>query len=112
MTKNIKSRIAASVIAVTIATAGIITVSSVTFPTPLLAQSMKAKTTKISPMLQRTARKQTQSKQFMSKAHGAGDELDECMSNPDNAHIEYTERLASCFCLSIDNALKGCQTAN
>lgn len=112
MARKLKSRIAASVIAVTIATAGITTVSSFTLPSPLLAQSMKAKTTTISPSLHRTVRKQTQNKQFMSQARRAGDELDECMKNPDNAHIEYTERLATCFCLSIDNALKGCQTAN
>lgn len=48
----------------------------------------------------------------MSKARGAGDEIDECMKNPDNSHIEYAERLASCFCLAIDNALEGCQTAD
>lgn len=112
MTKNIKSRIAASAIAVTIVASGITTVSSFTLLSPAFAQSMKKQATKISPTLQRTVRKQTKSKKFMSKARGAGDELDECMSNPDNSHIEYTDRLASCFCLSIDNALEGCQTAD
>lgn len=81
-------------------------------PSPMFAKSLKAETTKIPPKLHRIVQKNTHSKQFMSKARGTGDELDECMSNPDNAHIEYTERLASCFCLSIDNALKGCQTAD
>jgi hypothetical protein len=60
----------------------------------------------------RSVRKQTKNKAFMSKARGAGDEIDECMKNPDNSHIEYAERLASCFCLAIDNALEGCQTAD
>ena len=106
-----KSRILGSVIAVTIASTGITTMSSFALPSSAMAQSLKAKSTKITPRLQRNVRKQTLNKKFMSQARGAGDELDECMANPDNAHIEYTERLASCFCLSIDNSLKGCQTA-
>ena len=112
MTRTIKSSIAASAIAVTIATAGIMTVSSITFPSPLFAQSMKTQSTIVSPTLQRAVRKQSQNPQFMSQARGAGDELDDCMANPTNDHIEYTTRLAGCFCLSIDNALKGCQSAD
>lgn len=81
-------------------------------PSPMYAKSLKMESTKIHPKLQRIVRSQTQNKQFMSKARGSGDEIDECMSNPDNSHIEYTERLASCFCLAIDNSLEGCQTAD
>ncbi len=112
MTKNIKSRISASIIAVTIATTGITTMSSFIFTSPLSAQTMKAQTTKISPTLRRTIQKQTKNKKFMSQARGAADELDECMNNPSNAHIEYIERLGACFCLSVNNSLKGCQSAN
>ncbi|MBW8635877.1 hypothetical protein K1W69_01675 [Hoeflea sp. WL0058] len=112
MTRTVKSSIVASVIAVTIATTGIMTVSSITFPSPLFAQSMKAQSTIISPKLQRTVRKQSQNPQFMSQALGAGDEIDDCMKNPSNAHVDYATRLAGCFCLSIDNALKGCQSAD
>lgn len=81
-------------------------------PSPMYAKSLKMESTKIPPKLHRMVRSQTQTRKFMSQARGSGDELDECMSNPDNSHIEYTERLASCFCLSIDNSLKGCQTAD
>lgn len=112
MTKNIKSKIAASVIAVTIATAGIIAVSSITVSTPALAKTVKAKMTKISPTMLRVVRKQSNNKQFMAKARGAEGELEDCMNNPDNSHIEYIDRLGACFCLATDNASKGCQTAN
>ncbi len=81
-------------------------------PSPSDAASLKMETTKTTPKLYRAARTQTKNKKLMSLARSSEDELDECMSNPDNAHIEYTERLASCFCLSIDNSLKGCQTAD
>ncbi|WP_306258054.1 hypothetical protein [Pararhizobium sp. IMCC21322] len=81
-------------------------------PAPLLAKSVKMESTKIPLKLQRIVRSQKHDKKFMSQAGGSGDEIDECMSNPDNSHIEYTERLAGCFCLAIDNSLKGCQTAN
>lgn len=81
-------------------------------PAPLLAKSIKVESTKIPPRLQRIVRTQTHNRKFMSQARGSGDEIDECMNNPDNADIEYTERLASCFCLAIDNSLKGCQTAD
>lgn len=76
------------------------------------AKSMNIESTKIPLKLQRIVRSQRQSPKFMSQARGSGDEIDECMKNPDNSHIEYTERLAGCFCLAIDNALKGCQTAD
>lgn len=109
---NNKSRIFGSLIALTIVSTGITTVSSLALPSLAMAQSLKAKSTKITPRLQRNVRKHTGNNKFMSQVRGTGDELDECMANPDNAHIEYTERLASCFCLSIDNALKGCQTAD
>lgn len=81
-------------------------------PSGIHAKSLAMEQTTVSPKLQRVGRSQTQNKKFMSQARGSGDEIDECMSNPDNSHIEYTERLASCFCLAIDNSLKGCQTAN
>lgn len=81
-------------------------------PAPSLAKSVKMESTIIPLKLHRVVRSQTHNKQFMSKARGSGDEIDECMKNPDNADIEYTERLAGCFCLAIDNALKGCQTAD
>lgn len=70
------------------------------------------RSTKISSGLLRVATPLTQDRGFMSKARGASDEMDECMNNPDNAHIEFTERLAACFCLSVDNAPKGCQSAD
>ena len=81
-------------------------------PSPMHAKSLKVESTKIPLKLQRIVRSQRKNQKFMSQARGSGDEMDECMSNPDNAHIEYTERLASCFCLAIDNSLKGCQTAD
>lgn len=81
-------------------------------PAPSLAKSMKMESTKIPLKLQRIVRSQKHSRQFMSKAGGSGDEIDECMSNPANSDVEYTERLAGCFCLAIDNSLKGCQTAD
>ncbi|MEO4045343.1 hypothetical protein AAFN47_27435 [Hoeflea sp. CAU 1731] len=70
MTRTIKSSIAASAITVTIATAGIMTVSSITFPSPLFAQSMKTQSTIISPRLQRAVRKESQNKQFISQHVG------------------------------------------
>ncbi|MFK8036227.1 MAG: hypothetical protein AB8B94_18995 [Hyphomicrobiales bacterium] len=81
-------------------------------PSPMQAKSLEMESTKIPLKLQRIVRSQRQSPKFMSQARGSGDEIDECMKNPDNSHIEYTERLAGCFCLAIDNALKGCQTAD
>lgn len=83
-----------------------------TSPTPLFAKSLSVESTKIPPKLHRIVRTHTKNRGFMSKARGSGDEIDECMKNPDNAHIEYTERLASCFCLAINNSLEGCQTAD
>lgn len=98
------------------ATASLVAVLAVVLtsvsPSPMHAKSLKMESTKIPLKLQRIVRSHTKNRQFMSKARGSGDEIDECMSNPDNSHIEYTERLAGCFCLAIDNSLKGCQTAN
>lgn len=98
------------------ATASLVAVLAVVLtsvsPSPMYAKSLKMESTKIPPKLHRVVRSQTQNKKFMSQARGSGDEIDECMSNPDNSHIEYTERLAGCFCLAIDNSLKGCQTAD
>lgn len=81
-------------------------------PSPMYAKSLQMESTKIPPKLHRIMRGQTKNRKFMSQTRGSGDEIDECMKNPDNSHIEYTERLASCFCLAIDNSLKGCQTAD
>lgn len=92
--------------------AALVVVLTAVSPAPLMAKSLAIDSTKIPPKLHRTVRTQTKNKQFMTKARKSEDEIDECMKNPDNSHIEYTERLASCFCLAIDNALEGCQTAD
>ena len=106
------TRTPTTVLAIVVVLAGFSTAGSIASATGASAQSMKAKAPTISRSLQATMRKQRGNARFMSQARGAGDEIDECMNNPSNAHIDYIERLGGCFCLSIDNALEGCQSAD
>lgn len=46
--------------------------------------------------------------ELRSATRGSGDEIEDCMNNPDNAGSEFIERLGDCFCLATDNMSDGC----
>ena len=57
-------------------------------------------------------KKQKYPKNLIALARGSGDEIEDCMKNPDNKNMPYIERLGACFCLATNNEPEGCQSAD
>lgn len=81
---------------------------------PVMEVAQKSKTTSLRRAYRTGAilKKRKYPKTLIARARRSDDEIDECMKNPSNSNIPYIERLGACFCLAINNATEGCQSAD